>query len=115
VTSDTAAYHYHVMPLADEVGFCMAVAHTPFVAATCGFGKKKPPTHPINVKSARSAELQMALWIGPSTAQKILPTRKSYGAFKGVNDLLAIRGIGEKRLEKIGSEVLVSGLGYGKL
>jgi len=27
--------------------------------------------------------------------------RKSYGAFKSVNDLMAIRGIGPKRLEKM--------------
>jgi hypothetical protein len=27
--------------------------------------------------------------------------RKSYGAFKSVDDLLAIRGIGKKRLEKM--------------
>ena len=39
--------------------------------------------------------------IGPATAQKILQMRKSYGPFKSVDDLLAIRGLGEKRLDKI--------------
>jgi transcriptional accessory protein Tex/SPT6 len=39
--------------------------------------------------------------IGPATAEKILQMRKSYGAFKRVDDLLAIRGIGPKRLEKM--------------
>ncbi len=39
--------------------------------------------------------------IGPSTADKILQMRKSYGAFKSVDDLLAIKGIGPKRLEKM--------------
>lgn len=39
--------------------------------------------------------------IGPATAQKILQMRKSYGLFKSVDDLLAIRGLGEKRLEKM--------------
>src|SRR5208282_3742661 len=63
--------------------------------------KKKPPTHPINLNSASAAELQQVPGIGPSTADKILQMRKSYGAFKSVDDLLAIKGIGPKRLEKM--------------
>jgi len=39
--------------------------------------------------------------IGPATAEKIVQMRKSYGAFKSVDDLLAIRGLGPKRLEKM--------------
>jgi competence ComEA-like helix-hairpin-helix protein len=65
------------------------------------FAKKKPPTHPINLNSASAAELQQVPGIGPSTADKILEMRKSYGAFKSVDDLLAIKGIGPKRLEKM--------------
>ncbi|HXR32074.1 MAG TPA: helix-hairpin-helix domain-containing protein [Verrucomicrobiae bacterium] len=63
--------------------------------------KKKPPAHPINLNSANAAELQQVPGIGPSTADKILEMRKSYGAFKSVDDLLAIKGIGPKRLEKM--------------
>jgi competence ComEA-like helix-hairpin-helix protein len=63
--------------------------------------KKKPPIHPVNLNTASSAELQQVPGIGPSTAGKILQMRKSYGTFKSVDDLLAIRGIGAKRLEKM--------------
>jgi comEA protein len=62
---------------------------------------KKTPTQPININTATSAQLQLVPGIGPSTAEKILQMRKSYGAFKSVNDLMAIRGIGPKRLEKM--------------
>src|ERR1700751_2379728 len=62
---------------------------------------KKPPLKPININSASSDELQQVPGIGPSTAEKILQMRKSYGAFKSVDDLLAIRGLGPKRLEKM--------------
>ena len=65
------------------------------------YAKKKPPAHPININTANSADLQQVPGIGPSTAQKILDTRKSYGSFKSVDDLLAIKGIGPKRLEKM--------------
>jgi competence ComEA-like helix-hairpin-helix protein len=62
---------------------------------------KKPPTQPININTADSRQLQLVPGIGPSTAAKILQMRKSYGAFKSLNDLMAIRGIGPKRLEKM--------------
>ena len=63
--------------------------------------KKKPPARPVNLNTATSQELQQVPGIGPATADKILQMRKSYGAFKSVDDLLAIRGIGAKRLEKM--------------
>ncbi len=70
-------------------------------AAPGVFAKKKPPTSPININGANSDQLQQVPGIGPATATKILQMRKSYGAFKSVNDLMAIRGIGPKRLEKM--------------
>jgi len=60
---------------------------TLFLSAAANAGKKKPPLKPVNINTA--------------TAQKILQMRKSYGAFKSVDDLLAIRGLGQKRLDKM--------------
>ncbi len=68
---------------------------------TGAFAKKKPPAKPVNLNTATSEELQQVPGIGPATAEKILQMRKSYGAFKSVDDLLAIRGLGAKRLEKM--------------
>ena len=48
---------------------------------------KKPPAQPVNINSADSTQLQLVRGIGPSTVEKILQMRKSYGAFKSVNDL----------------------------
>lgn len=69
---------------------------------------KKPPLKPININTANSDELQQVPGIGPATADKILQMRKSYGAFKSVDDLLSIRGIGKKRLEKMRKYLTVS-------
>lgn len=74
----------------------------------CGFGQEEAAVASININSASSAELQMVPGIGPATTQKILQTRKSYGSFKDVNDLLAIRGIGQKRLDKMRKYLVVS-------
>jgi len=63
--------------------------------------KKKPPAQPVNINTANSEQLQQVPGIGPATAEKILQMRKSYGPFKSVDDLLAIRGLGAKRLEKM--------------
>jgi len=63
--------------------------------------KKKPPLRPVNINTAQAAELEQVPGIGPSTAAKIVQMRKSYGAFHSVDDLLAIRGIGRKKLDRM--------------
>ena len=75
--------------------FCLCLASLA-VATT-----KKPPAKPVNLNTASSSELQSVPGIGPATAEKIIQMRKSYGAFKSIDDLLAIRGIGPKRLDKM--------------
>src|SRR5580693_7788305 len=79
--------------------------------ASASAGKKKPPAQPININTANSEELQEVPGIGPATAEKILQMRKSYGAFKSVDDLVAIRGIGKKRLDKMRKYLTVGNSG----
>lgn len=78
-----------------------------FLCTAINANKKKPPAKPININTATSEELQQVPGIGPATAQKILQMRKSYGPFKSVDDLLAIRGLGEKRLDKMRKYLIV--------
>ena len=82
-------------------------------AATAATTKKPPPV-PVNINTANSEQLQTVPGIGPATAGKILQMRKSYGAFKSVDDLLAIRGIGKKRLEKMRKYLTVGHSGSTK-
>src|SRR5689334_10835496 len=81
-------------------GFFLCVLLTAF-GSQVGEAKKKPPLHPINLNTANADQLQEVPGIGPATADKILNMRKSYGSFKSVDDLRAIKGIGPKRLEKM--------------
>lgn len=60
--------------------------------------KKKPLLRPVNINTANFTELQRVPGIGPKTAQRILDTRKSVGRFRSVDELLAVPGMGEKRL-----------------
>lgn len=71
-----------------------------FFALHAACETKKPPRHPVNINTATSAQLQEVPGIGPSTAAKILKMRKANGKFRSVDELLAITGIGKKKLDK---------------
>ncbi len=91
-----------------RVWFSLLLLAIGFAFAAESGANKKPPLKPININTANSEELQQVPGIGPATAEKILQMRKSYGAFKSVDDLLSIRGIGKKRLEKMRKYLTVS-------
>ena len=55
----------------------------------------------ININTADIKELEKLPRIGPATAKKILDLRKEKGGFKKKEDLLEVKGIGPKTLEKI--------------
>ena len=84
-----------------SLGVLLSLCLVLFLPALAAANKKKPPTKPVNINTAKAEELQQVPGIGPATAQKILQMRKSYGPFKSVDDLLAIRGLGQKRLDKM--------------
>jgi comEA protein len=92
------------LPRIAEIVFALVAVslHAPIANAN-----KKPPLRPVNLNTATALELQQVPGIGPSTADKILKMRKSYGPFKSVDDLRAIRGIGPKRMEKMRKYITV--------
>jgi comEA protein len=50
----------------------------------------------LNLNSATAAELEKLPGVGPATAARIVEYRTKNGAFKKVEDLMNVRGIGEK-------------------
>lgn len=55
----------------------------------------------ININTANSEELQKLEGIGETYAQRIIDYRMEHGNFNSVEELLNVKGIGKKRLEKI--------------
>ena len=56
---------------------------------------------PINLNTASVAQLATLPGIGKSTAERILEYRQKNGAFKKVEDLMNVRGVGEKSFLKL--------------
>ncbi|HEY0514767.1 MAG TPA: helix-hairpin-helix domain-containing protein [Thermoanaerobaculia bacterium] len=63
----------------------------------------------VNINSADSSQLTMLPRVGPSVAQRIVDYRKQNGSFKKPEDLMLVRGIGEKTFELIKPYVAVAG------
>ncbi len=62
----------------------------------------------VDLNTASKTQLESVKGIGPSKADAIIAYRKQNGPFKKVDDLKAIKGFGDKSVDKIRSEVSVS-------
>ncbi|OPY93245.1 MAG: ComE operon protein 1 [Syntrophaceae bacterium PtaU1.Bin231] len=64
---------------------------------------------PLDINRARADELMLLEGIGPKTAEAITAYRSAHGAFRSVDDLTAIRGFKDRKLEKIRKSITVGG------
>ena len=55
----------------------------------------------LDVNDATPAELALLRGVGPVLAGRIVADRESRGVFHGPDDLLAVRGIGAKTLDRL--------------
>jgi competence protein ComEA len=81
-----------------------------FAAGTdSGRGAGAPLTGVVNVNAATAEELSLLPGVGPAKAQAIIRWRTEHGAFKRVEDLNQVKGIGDKQLEKMRPHVALEG------
>ena len=67
------------------------------------------PTGVVNVNTASAAELERLPGVGETVALRIVEHREKNGAFKSIEDLMLVRGIGEKSFERIKPYLTTSG------
>lgn len=70
-------------------------------------GTKGEPTRKIDLNTATLCELDSLPGIGQSMAERILQFRRKNGPFKRVEDLMNVRGIGERKFLRIRDRIRV--------
>lgn len=55
----------------------------------------------VDINTATQAQLEMLNGIGASTATAIIHYREQHGAYHSVEELVNVKGIGEKKLSKL--------------
>ncbi|MFQ5701905.1 MAG: ComEA family DNA-binding protein [Acidobacteriota bacterium] len=76
------------------------------VPAAAKASEKQPAT--VDINKAAVEEFLTIRGIGPVIAHRIVEFREENGNFRSIDDLLKIRGIGEKFLDKIRDQLRVS-------
>jgi comEA protein len=69
----------------------LLAASLPALPAAAAEGKRV-----VNINTADSAKLSFLPRVGPAVAERIVQYRKDNGPFKSTEDLMHVRGIGEK-------------------
>jgi comEA protein len=84
---------------------------SPSMASQAKPPKPKPAaaaTTPVNLNTATVADLEALPGVGASTAKLIIEHRQKNGGFKKVEELMNIKGIGEKSFLKLKPMVTVA-------
>ncbi len=71
------------------------------VSAAQSRANKPAPTSAVNLNVATAAELEVLPGVGPAMATRIVEYRQKNGAFKKIEDLMNVKGIGEKKFLKL--------------
>lgn len=85
------------------LGLLLAAGTAPALAAD------KSLSGVVNVNTATAEQLTLLPGIGEARAREIVAARQARGGFKRVEDLLAIKGIGEASLAKLRPYVSLQG------
>ena len=88
--------------------FCLVVAAV-FVAVFSVHVQaySETPDKKIDINSASVAELQKLPRIGEKVAQRIVDFRKQHGDFKKIEEIMKVKGIGEKTFKLIKDLIVV--------
>lgn len=70
-------------------------------------GKPKGPAEPVDLNTATATELMQLPRVGAKTAARILDYRKAHGPFQRPEEIMNIKGIGEKAFLRLRPHIRV--------
>jgi competence protein ComEA len=85
---------------AGTVSAAPARTHHPAKTAAGAAGAEADKS-PVDINAADSVKLTELPGIGPALAQRIVDYRKEHGPFKSIDELVNVRGVGERLLERL--------------
>jgi competence protein ComEA len=90
------------MTLRRFVATGLALAMAALLASAPAMAAGKPaPTAKVNLNSATVEQLTTLPGVGPKLAARIVEYRQKAGAFRSTQELINVRGVGEKNFSKI--------------
>jgi len=92
------------MAFAWSLVLCLALSLAPLALAQKG---KALSTEKVNLNTATVEQLQTLPGIGPAMAKRVLEYRTKVGKFTKIEEILNVKGFGEKRFQKIKDRLLV--------
>jgi len=102
------------MKLRRIVAAALAVAVAGLLSTEVAFAAGKPvPAGKVNINTATVEQLSVLPGVGPKLAARIVEHRQKAGAFKSVQELMNVKGIGEKNFEKIQGHLTLAESGQG--
>jgi competence protein ComEA len=68
---------------------------------------KAASTEKVNLNTATAEQLQTLPGIGPAMAKRVIEYRTKVGKFNKIEELLNVKGIGEKRFQQMKDRLIV--------
>ena len=104
----------HCLPALVVVSLLAASPHASAAqTATRTAAKASPVAGVVNINTASATDLEGLPGVGAKTAARIIEYRQKNGPFKKIEELMNVRGVGEKNFLKLKPQISVAAKSEG--